>query len=161
VYHNLASLYMSQRRQDKYPDAVKFTELSLEILKRAGRGASSEYALGLNQLAQLAESMGEFDKADQYYQEAIGSFENATDTKKQNFADCLSDFGFFLLRQKKPAGAVTAFERALQVRQSIPNQPPRKLADALSNVATAHFKAGHFKQASQTYWHAITLRTIN
>lgn len=159
VYHNLASLYMRQRRSDKYAVAVKFSGRSLEIVKSVGRGASSEYAIGLNQLAQLTELMGEVDKAEQHFTTAISRFENAIDTRKQDFADCLSDFGFFLLKRDKPAEAVTAFQRALQLHESNSGESPDKHADALSNVATAHFKLGHFEQASQLYWRAISLRT--
>lgn len=159
VYHNLASLYMRQRRSDKYPVAVKFSGRSLEIVKSVGSGASSEYAMGLNQLAQLTELMGEVDKAEQHYRAAISGFESAIDTRKQDFAECLSDFGFFLLKRGKPAEAVTPFERVLQLHESDPWESPDKHADALSNVATAHFKLGHFDQASQLYWRAISLRT--
>lgn len=159
VYHNLASLYMTQRMRHKYPDAIKLFEHSLRIKEGMGNKESNEYAMGLKDLAKLMELMVEFEKANEHYKAAIRIFESAKDTRDQDFATCLSDFGFFLLKQDKPAEAITAFERALQLHESNPRGSPDKHADALSNVATAHFKLGHFEQASQLYWRAISLRT--
>jgi tetratricopeptide (TPR) repeat protein len=158
VYHNLASLYLQRRKRERYDEAERLLEHARDIVATAGQHNSSEYAGEISQLAVVVEAKGEFDRAEALYREAFRIYESAPDTNPQDFGDFLTDAGFLYLRLRRPAEAVGVFRRAREIRESIRTLPPLALANTISNLATAHFECGEYRDASRLYRQAIDLR---
>ena len=161
VYHNLASLYLQRGRRDRYDEAERLLEHALAIVAQAGRRDSAEYAGELGQLATVVEAKGEVERAEAHYRESFRVYGSASDTPPAEFADFLTDGGFLYLRLRRPADAVACFRRAHALRESLAGLSPLALANTASNLATAHFEAGNFAEATRCYREAIDLRHGN
>lgn len=62
------------------------------------------------------------------------------------------------MQYHKAPEAVNAFQRAWELRESFPNETPKRRIDAISNLATAYFKANELSKANELYTRAIDLR---
>lgn len=153
AYHNLAMLYLDLREQ--YQRAEELVERALEIVLRTGREGSAEHAGELGQLGVIAQRRGDLEAAERRYLEAVGVYERAPDTRPAEFSDFLTDLGMLRLRVGRPAEAVAPFRRATELRS---DEGEVRLADALSNLATAHFEAGELQAASREFERAVDLR---
>lgn len=158
IDHELAVVYLRQKRREKYPDAEALLRHGLDIEARAGHASMVSFAQGLNQLAVTLDLAGKPEEAERAYGEAIRVFEGLPAAASSAFAECLNDFAALLMRQQRPADAAKHLRRALALSESIPGHAPQEIANAVSNLATAHFKAGNLDEASREYWRAITVR---
>ena len=157
VYHNLALLYLQQRRTERYGEAERLMRHALVIADRTGQRLTSDYAEGLGLLAHVAEARADLEEADRLYHESIQTFDAAPDTGTGALAAFLTDWGFLSLKRRQPGEAIDVFQRAADLRASS-DAPVLVRANALSNLATAHFKAGAFREAIRLYTRAIDLR---
>lgn len=158
VYHNLASLYLQRGKRERYDEAERLLEHARDIVAAADQHNSSEYAGEIGQLAVIVEAKGEFERAEALYREALRMYAAAPDTNLQDFGDFLTDAGLLYLRLRRSAEAVDVFQRARAIRESMSTLPPLTRANTLSNLATAHFECGQYKEAIPLYRQAIDLR---
>jgi len=158
IDHSLATVYLLQRRREKYPDAVALFRHALDILARAGKASTADFAQNLYGLARALDLDEKAEKAELSYGEAINVFEGLSIPAPLQLAECLSDFADLLIRQQRAADATKNLRRALALRESIPGQTPQQIANALSDLAMAEFKEGKLEEASREYWRAITTR---
>jgi tetratricopeptide (TPR) repeat protein len=107
------------------------------------------------------EAKGESERAEALNHQAILAFANTPDADPRQFADFLTDAGFLYLKLQRPSEAVQAFQQACNLRESIPGEPALNAANAISNLAIAHFEAGDFASAIPLYQAAIRLRHAN
>lgn len=158
VYHNLAGHYMRQKQRDAYQKAEGLMRRALAtVLRRAGEG-SAEHAGALGQLAVITELLGDLDAAERLFLESIAIYESASDTDQAEFSDFLTDFGLMQLSRGRAAAAVPPLRRALELRDATSSESVPRRADAVSNLATAHFEAGDLAAARNEYTRALDLR---
>jgi tetratricopeptide (TPR) repeat protein len=158
IYHNLAVTYLRQNRSEKYGDAEALLRHCLEIEGRMAHRTSVSFAQTLNQLAVVLGLASKFAEAERSYTDAISVFEVLPEPAPAEFAVCLRDFASVLLQQQRPADAVKHLSRAVTLLDSIGDQDRQQIANAVSELAAAQFKAGNLEQASREYWRAITMR---
>lgn len=73
-------------------------------------------------------------------------------------AEWLATYGHSLLADRQFDAALATFGKALALRESVSGQPSKEVANAISDLAGAHFKAGALAVASGEYWRAIVAR---
>jgi tetratricopeptide (TPR) repeat protein len=158
AYHNLATLYLEQGYADRYPRAEELVRRSLAIVLRSGRAGSAEHAGELGHLGVIAEKRGDVEAAERAYLEAIEIYERAPDTPPGDFSDFLTDLGLLRLTRGRAADAVPPLRRAAELREATAGESAVRRANALSNLATAHFESGDLAAASRDYARAVDLR---
>ena len=130
---------------------------ALALVLEQGLQGSAEHAGALGQLAAIMEARGELDGADRLYTDAIEIYERAPDTSAAEFSDFATDLGLMRLQRGQPSGAVGPLRRAVELRETSGETPPRR-ALAASNLATAHFEAGDLAEATREYTRALDLQ---
>jgi tetratricopeptide (TPR) repeat protein len=158
AYHNLAGHYLGAKQRDMYPRAQELMRRALAIVLRRGGQGSAEHAGALGQLAVITEARGDLDAAERLFRDSIAVYESARDTENAEFSDFLTDFGLMQLRRGRAIDAVTPFQRAVELRDATPGESPSRRADAVSNLATAHFEAGDLTAAEEEYRRALEIR---
>jgi len=157
VYHNLAALYMYTKKRERYEEAERLLRRARDIVNRLKGAGSADYAAETYQIGTVLESQGEVERALALYREAFALYERAPDTDPKEFATCLSSVAFTYLKRGDAAQAITLFRRALDLLAADGESPA--LAEAFSNLSTAHFAKLDFKPAIELYERAIELRS--
>jgi tetratricopeptide (TPR) repeat protein len=156
--HNLASTIFAARTKGRYAEASDLVARSLAIVKANGHANDAEYAGGLGLMANIATQCGDADQAQHLYGQAFAIYETAADTNKDEFANYLTDAGFFFLGQHNLQQAARVFNNALNLRTTSSTPNSDKIAKALSNLALVYFKQNDLNAAIEYYTRATDLR---
>lgn len=136
AYSKIGSLLYAQK---KYPDAVKYTQKSLDLGRAANDSAQVAYCLQL--LGDIALQSGENEKALALQNECLAICKRLGDSI--NIANSLMSIGNSLQNLKRYPEALAAGEEALRVSRSIGYQE----AASLHNIAICHLLMGDFRKA--------------
>lgn len=153
--HNLGTLYIELDRPDRHERAEEAVRHALALVLGAGGKGTAQHADELCLLGFIAYDRGDLDVAEQRYMEAIDIYRRAPGPRSPQLSDCLTDLGTLRLKQGRAPEAVDPLRRAMELRSE---ETGDRRAEALSNLATAHFEAADYVQASREYWEATDLR---
>ncbi|MCP5152993.1 MAG: hypothetical protein H6983_02420 [Ectothiorhodospiraceae bacterium] len=162
LYHNLAGHYLRRGAADELAEARDLMTRSLGIVRHNGRTASAEYAGGHGQLAAILDALGEETAATEAYAECVRLFDALQGPERERargeHAAFLRDAGLFHVRRASAPAAIPLLTRALALRRELSPGDTTAVADALSDLATAHFESGDLAAAARLHRAAIDTR---
>jgi serine/threonine protein kinase/regulator of sirC expression with transglutaminase-like and TPR domain len=150
------------KKAGKAQDATRALRRSVAVYEKSlteyavrfiGPSDLRELADTYNELLQHSQATGEPQEANKVAQEAIGSFQNLAEhflrepPHRELVAECYRARGFVLTGIKQDREAQEAFEKALELYESLPREYSEQ-ADFLVRVADIHEQIAHILKAA-------------
>ncbi|MFV2073922.1 MAG: tetratricopeptide repeat protein, partial [Thermoanaerobaculales bacterium] len=151
---NLGDLLL--RRGDLAAADTMLTEV-VEILRRIYPAGHPTIAAGLGVYARLLEAKGDLDGAERFHREALAALRQAFGDRSLAAAQVLNNLGLFLhFRRGDPRAAEPLYRESASIFAEVrgPADPWTALVE--SNLATAIYTQGQYREAEALYRRAIT-----
>lgn len=143
--HNLAN----------YLKAERLVQLSLDAAKKEYGKTSSQYGIGLNNLASLLQAMGRYDEAEPIYRQALENTRQTLGETHPNYGTGLNNLAGLLLAQKRYKKAEPLFKQALEITRQTLGETHPIYGTRLNNLAELLQAIGRFGEAEPLYRQAL------
>ncbi len=139
-------------------EAESLTRKALEIYRRQGATATSEYAAGLNNLGGLLEDQGDHAGAEALFRETL-SLKRQIPGNDEEVARAYNNLGDVLYMQGNNAAAEPYLSKGLAMRRELlGSEPYPEVATSLNNLASVLEAKGERAEAEKLYREALAMR---
>jgi eukaryotic-like serine/threonine-protein kinase len=153
LYQNLGSIY---QKLGKFEEADALLRLSLDRRKSLFGADSEEVAESLISLGLLRSDQAHLEEAEQLVQDGLAMTRRHVPPNHPALAKANLAFGKVLAQRGFYDRAIDALNEAVRL-QSTPGTVPADLATSLSNLADAHYSAGHYDVCRALYTRVLEM----
>ena len=131
--------------------AESWYQQSQEVAQQSFGEEHPDYAIALNNLAELYESQGRYSEAEPLYQRALAIKETSLPPDHPSLANYLNNLAGLYKSQGRYSEAEPLYQRAMAINEkSLPPDHPR-LATDLNNLAGLYESQGRYSEAEPLY----------
>ncbi|MCC6581831.1 MAG: tetratricopeptide repeat protein, partial [Phycisphaeraceae bacterium] len=128
----------------KYADAEKNLLLSKSILDKLNLQDSVDYAVMLNNLGSVYQSMGDYLKAEQFYKDAAKADRKNGRDKGLAYTTYYQNFGTLYMNMGRYDDAKAMMQKDLQEKKRLAGEESSEYAAALNNLAELYSNLGNY-----------------
>lgn len=139
----------------EYKKALLLYEETASIFKSALGNDDSEYAVALNNLANIHYKLGSYKKAEALYLEELGIREKLYGKEHPNYAVCINDLGVLYGQLENYSKAIEMHLEALRIRAKTLGTAHYDYASSLNNLAGAYENMGRLDKAEPLVLEAL------
>jgi CHAT domain-containing protein/tetratricopeptide (TPR) repeat protein len=144
--------------QGRSADATQRARRALAIRKEVLGERHPDYAMSLNNLAGLLESLGDYVEARPLFEQAVAIARELLGERHPNYALSLHNLAVLLRSEGNYAAAKPMFERALAITKEVLGERHPDYATYLDSLATLLYWQGDYAAARPVYEHALAIR---
>lgn len=141
-----------------YDDAAPLFESAFEIRRKLWGEEHPEVAESLDDLAELAQYRGEFEKAETLGREALAMRRRLLGEEHPDVATSLNTLALVLSKRGDYPAAEELHREALTMRRRLLGEEHREVARSLNNLAVMLEKKGDVDTAERLYREALAMR---
>src|SRR5579864_6064824 len=153
LYQNLGSIY---QKLGKFEEADALLRLALDRRKALFGADSEEVAESLTALGLLRSDQARLEEAEQLVRDGLAMTRRHVPPNHPALAKANLAFGKVLAQRGFYDRAIDALNEAVRL-QSTPGVAPADLATSLSNLADAHYSAGHYDICRSLYTRVLEM----
>ena len=153
LYQNLGSIY---QKLGKFEQADSLLRSALDQRKSLFGADSPEVAESLTALGLLRSDQAHLEEAEQLVRQGLAMTRRRLPPKHPALAKATLAFGKVLAERGSYDQAVAALDKAVRL-QSAPGVAPADLANSLSALADAHYRAGHYDICKSLYTRVLEM----
>lgn len=153
----LVKLGKFYKRQGLYAMAQPLYEQYISVVESRLGKEHPNYAIGLNNLANIEELLGHYKEAEELYKQAQELDERTQRKEKQNYASSLSGLANIYYSQRDYEKAEPLCKQAQELTKKLLGEEHREYATSLSLLANIYFSQGHYKEAEKFCWQALKI----
>jgi serine/threonine-protein kinase len=154
VLDDLASIYM---RQQQWQLARQTFERALAIDQRVLGDDHPQVASHLQNLALVAQSMGDLKRAESLFRDAIARDEHAYGSEHPETAIVILNYGLLLKREGRLSEAESLLRRSLAIRLKVYGPDNYKVGNARESLALVLHDQGAMREAEDQYRQALAI----
>ncbi len=147
-YYNLAE---QARKEYRFTEAIEYYKLAGNLLKEAGRKA--DYAIMLNNIGFLYDSLGQYDKAIENYRKALAIFDELGE--QGSVATLLNNIGLVYGSWGQYDKAIENYRKALAIDEELGKK--EGIAIDLNNIGMVYKSWGQYDKAIENYRKAFAI----
>lgn len=153
LYQNLGGIY---QKLGKFDTADGLLRLALDRRKALFGADSEEVAESLTSLGLLRSDQARLEEAEQLVRDGLAMTRRHVPPNHPALAKANLAFGKVLAQRGFYDRAIDALNEAVRL-QSVPGVAPADLATSLSNLADAHYSAGHYEVCRSLYTRVLEM----
>lgn len=154
VIANQGLLYLTTGR---YPEALKANLEALEMRQKLDPN-STAYATSLNNLAMTYKSLGQYNEAEQYFDQALETIKKSEGKESISYAIVLNNKGMLFQMIGRYAEAENLLQQALEVAKNTLREKSNNYQRMLVNLALLYQDQKKFEQADKILQDAVQLK---
>ena len=133
-------------------DAIKYYEKGINLFNEITNGKeSSYYASACLDLADLYHAMGDLDKAEPLYIEAMAIFKKGPETDNWKYRECLNNLAVLYKTKMQYEAAWQLFEENFKTFHKVPEESTSEYCIALLQLAEMRRIVGQYENALHLY----------
>lgn len=141
----------------KYDEAIETCQRVLAISEKI-LGEHSGVATDINNLALAYQAKGDYTKAEQLYQRALGMYEKIFGVEDTHVATTLNNLALVYYSKGDYEKAEQFFQRALAIRETVLGNEHPDVATSLNSFAGLYQAQGDYVKAEHLFQRALAIR---
>jgi CHAT domain-containing protein/tetratricopeptide (TPR) repeat protein len=141
----------------EYREALFLYQETVAIFKEKLGDRNPEYAVALNNLANVHYKLGEYTEAERLYYEELAAKERIYGKEDPNYAICLNDLGVLYLELELYSKAIEMHLEALRIRGEALGKTDVSYANSLNNLAVVYQEMDQFDKAEPLMLQALAI----
>jgi CHAT domain-containing protein/tetratricopeptide (TPR) repeat protein len=161
----LNSMVVSLYQKGQHEEAIKYTTKSANLTSQIKGKQHPDFALSLNNLAELYRSIGDYAAAEPLLKQAMKIYRVALGEQNPDFARSLSNLALLYQSMGDSAAAEPLSKQAMEIRRVVLGERHPDFATSLNNLAALYQSMGDYagaepllKQAMKIYRVALGKR---
>jgi CHAT domain-containing protein/tetratricopeptide (TPR) repeat protein len=141
-----------------YAEAEIWAKKAIDLAKNESGADSSDYAISLNNLAELYRAQGRYAEAETLYKSAITIDQKARGPDNPSVATDINNLADLYDAQGRYAESLPLQQRALAIRENASGPDSSDVALSLNDLAQFYYHQGRYAEAERAYKRALAIR---